>query len=170
MEFVTEVNLALLILRIGLGLTMAAHGYGKFFTGGRIAGTAGWFDSMGMRPGRVHALLAASGEVAAGLFFAAGLLTSFAALGFVGLMAVAWYTVHRDSGFFIIKEGWEYVFVLGLVASMVAMIGPGEWSLDAALGIDDDLDGWVGLIISAGGGLLAAAGLLGAFYRPPAES
>ena len=170
MEFTTEINVALLILRVAIGLTMAAHGYGKFFTGGRIAGTAGWFDSMGMRPGRIHALLAAGGEVLAGLCLALGLLTSFAALGFVGLMAVAFWTVHRDSGFFIIKEGWEYVFVLGIVAVGIAMIGPGELSLDNAIGLADDLDGWVGLVISAGGGLAAAAGLLGAFYRPPAAS
>lgn len=169
-EFTTEINLALLALRVAIGLTMAAHGYGKFFTGGRIAGTAGWFDSMGMRPGKVHAVLAASGEVVAGLFLALGLLTSFAALGFVGLMTVAWYTVHRDSGFFIIKEGWEYVFVLAAIAVAIAMIGPGQWSLDDAFGIADDLDGWPGLAISALGGMGAAGGLLAAFYRPPAKS
>ena len=56
-----EYNLALLIIRVALGATMAAHGYAKFFKGGRINGTAGWFDSMGMRPGRVHARLAAGG-------------------------------------------------------------------------------------------------------------
>lgn len=165
-----EYNLALLIIRVAIGLTMAAHGYGKFFTGGRIAGTAGWFDSMGMRPGRVHALLAASGEVAAGLCMALGLLTSFAALGFVGLMVVAYWTVHKANGFFIIKEGWEYVFILAIIAVVVAMLGPGEWSVDNGLGIADDLDGYVGLLISAGGGIAAAAGLLGAFYRPGSTS
>jgi len=163
----TEIDLALLIVRVGIGLTMAAHGWAKFFTGGRIAGTAGWFDSMGMRPGRVHAVLAAGGEIAAGVCMALGLLTSFAALGFVGLMTVAWWTVHRDKGFFIIKEGWEYVFILALIAIVVAMIGPGDWSLDEALGIRDDLDGYVGLLISAVGGLAAAGALLGAFSRPP---
>jgi len=162
-----EVDLALLIVRIGIGLTLAAHGWAKFFTGGRIAGTAGWFDSMGMRPGKVHAVLAAGGEIAAGVFMALGLLTSFAALGFVGLMTVAWWTVHRDSGFFIIKEGWEYVFILALVAVTVAMIGPGDWSLDAAIGLADNFDGYVGLLISALGGVVAAAALLAAFFRPP---
>jgi putative oxidoreductase len=49
------------------------------------------------------------------------------------------------------------------------MIGPGQWSLDDKLGIADDLDGWTGLLISAGGGLLAAIGLLAVFYRPPAK-
>lgn len=165
-----EYNLAMLIIRVVAGLTMAAHGYGKFFTGGRIAGTAGWFDSMGMRPGRVHALLAASGEVAAGLALALGLFTSFACLGFVGLMTVAAVTVHAKNGFFILKEGVEYVLMLAVVAVTIAMLGPGEWSIDNGLGIADDLDGYTGLLISAGGGLAAAGALLGAFYRPPKDA
>ena len=119
---------------------------------------------MGMRPGRLHAVLAA------GLALAAGLLTSFAALGFVGLMTVAWYTVHRDNGFMILAEGWEYVFVLGAMAVVVAMLGPGEWSIDHAIGIDDDLDGFAGLAISALGGGAAGGGLLAGFYRPPPTS
>lgn len=47
------------------------------------------------------------------------------------------------------------------------MIGPGDWSLDEALGLSDTFDGYVGLLISAGGGLIAAGALLAAFFRPP---
>lgn len=162
-----EFNLALLIVRVAVGVTMAMHGINK--VKGGLDGVAGWFDSMGMRPGRLHARFAAYGEIAAGLCLAAGLLTSFAALGFVGLMAVAAYTVHLDKGFFILDEGWEYVFVLGVVAVTIAMLGPGEWSVDEALGIVDDFDGYVGLAISAGGGLAAAALLLAVCYRPPRD-
>ncbi|MEM7284871.1 MAG: DoxX family protein [Actinomycetota bacterium] len=165
-----EYNLALLIIRVALGLTMATHGYAKFFKGGRIDGTAGWFDSMGMRPGKVHARLAAGGEIASGLCLAVGFLTTFAALGFVGLMTVAYWTVHKANGFMILNEGWEYVFVLAVAAVTVAMLGPLEWSIDNAIGWDDELDGYTGLIISAGGGVAAAAALMGAFYRPPAQS
>lgn len=163
-----EVNLALLIIRVAIGLTMAAHGANKVKSG--LAGTAGWFESIGMKPGMLHARAAAGGEIASGLCLALGLLTSFAALGFVGLMAVAAYTVHLKQGFFIIKEGWEYTFVLAVVAVTIAMLGPGEWSLDHAIGIDTDLDGYVGLAISAGGGLVAAAALLAVFFRPPASA
>lgn len=162
-----EFNLALLLLRVGAGVTLAAHGYAKFFKGGKIEGTARWFDSMGMRPGKLNAYAAASGEMAAGLCLAVGLLTSFAGLGFVGLMTVAAVTTHKKNGFFILKEGWEYVFILGLIGVTVAMLGPGEWSIDDALGIADDLDGYVGLAISAGGGVAAALALLAAVYRPP---
>ncbi len=160
-----EANLAMLILRLAAGLTLAAHGFNKFRGG--LAGVASWFDSIGMRPGRLHATFAAAGEVAAGLFLAAGVLTSFAALGFVGLMTVAAYTVHIRNGFFILDEGWEYVFVLAVIAVTIAILGPGAWSVDDALGIADDLDGYAGLSIAAGGGVAAAAILLAVAYRPP---
>ena len=163
-------NSALLILRVMLGLTIAAHGYGKFFTGGRIPGTAGWFDSMGMKPGKVHALMAASTEVGAGLLLAAGLLTSLAAGAIVGLMVVAGYTVHRNNGFFIVKSGWEYNFVLAVVAVAIAIAGPGQWSLDDKLDLATKLDGLVGFLLSAVLGVVAGVGLLAAFYRPPAEA
>ena len=162
-------NFALLLLRVSFGLTMAAHGYAKVFQGGKLAGTAGWFDSMGMKPGKVHARLAAGTEILAGLGLAAGLLTTFSAAGFVALMIVAGWTVHRDNGFFIVKSGWEYNFILAVAAIGFAMLGPGEWSLDDAFGIADDLDEWVGLAIAAGGGTLAGIGQLALFYRPPAD-
>ncbi len=161
-----EINTALLVLRVVLGVTIAAHGYGKFFQGARIPGTAGWFDSMGMRPGKVHAVLAAGTEVGTGVLLSLGLLTSFGAAGLVGLMVVAGWTVHRHNGFFIIKEGWEYVFFLAVAAIVVAMLGPGDWSVDAALEIDTDLDGWTGLAIAGGLGVASGVGLMAAFYRP----
>ena len=160
-------NLAMLILRVGIGLTFAAHGYGKIFQGGRIPGTAGWFDSMGMKPGKLHAWMAALTEIGAGLLLALGLFTPLAAAGMVGVMVVAAWTVHRHNGFMIVREGWEYTFVLAVVAACVATLGPMEWSVDNALGIDDDLDGYIGLAIGAGGGVLAGVMQLLVFYRPP---
>ena len=158
---------ALLLLRVVVGLTLAAHGYNKFFGGGRIAGTGRWFESIGMRPGRRHAVLAAAGEIGAGLALAAGFLTAPAAAGFVGLMAVAFWVAHRGKGFFVMNDGWEYTAVLATAAAAIAMAGPGDLSVDGVIGIADVLDGWAGLAISAGGGLVAAALLLAVFYRPP---
>lgn len=163
----TETNLALLVIRVAVGATLAAHGVAKIRGG--LDGVASWFDGMGMRPGWLHARFAAFGEIAAGACLALGFLTSFAGLGFVGLMTVAALTDHRDKGFFILRQGWEYVFVLAVVGVTIATLGPGAWSLDRALGVDGDLDGYVGLAISAGGGLAAAASVLALFYRPPAD-
>ncbi len=165
-----SVDVALLVLRVALGLTFAAHGYGKFFKGGKIAGTAGWFDSMGMRPGKVHALLAASTEVGAGLALAAGLLTSLSAAAFISLMIVAGWTVHRNNGFFIVSSGWEYNFVLAIVPLCLAGIGPGKFSFDRVLEIDGKLDGYTGMAIAAIVGVASAVGLLAACYRPPKSS
>lgn len=164
-----DANLPVLLLRVAVGVTLSLHGYQKFFKGGRIPGTAGWFDSMGMRPGKTHAVMAATTEIAAGLGFAVGLLTTFAAAGFVGLMLVAGWTVHRGK-FFIVANGWEYNFILAVVAVCVAGMGPGQWSLDRALGIDQKFDGVVGLLIAGVGGAAAGIGLLLAAYRPPASS
>ncbi|MFN8049904.1 MAG: DoxX family protein [Acidimicrobiales bacterium] len=165
----TSQHTALLIIRVCLGSMMFAHGYNKFFRGGRLKGTAGWFDSIGMRPGNVHALLAASTEVGTGVLFAAGLLTPLAAAGMVGVMFVAAWT-HRENGFFIVKDGWEYNFIISVVAVGVATLGAGRYSLDHVFDIEANLAGWRGLAISGGVGLASGAGLLAAFYRPPAKA
>jgi putative oxidoreductase len=159
----------MLILRLVLGLTMAAHGYNKFFGPGGIDGTAGWFESIGMRPGAFHARLAAGTEVAAGLSLAFGLLTPIAAAGFVALMLVAAWTVHRGNGFFITKEGWEYNLVLGAAAVAVA-VSPGRLSLDHLLFTGTRfahlLQGWSGLFIALGLGLAGGIGQVVLFFRP----
>ena len=159
-------DLVLLAVRIAAGVTLALHGYQKFFMGGRIPGTARWFESLGMRPGRLHALTAACTEIACGLGFAVGLLTPFTAAGFVGLMFVAYYT-HRGA-FFVFKDGWEYNLILALLAVLIATIGPGRWSLDHALDLTDDLSGTTGLLISLIG-LVAAIALLAVFWKEPVK-
>ncbi|MGI8757068.1 MAG: DoxX family protein [Acidimicrobiales bacterium] len=161
----------LLLLRVVVGLTLAAHGLNKFFGGGKIAGTARWFDFMGMKPnGRVHALAAACTETGAGLLFAVGLLTPFAAAGFVGLMIVAAWTVHRVNGFFVVKEGWEYNLILATVPVGVAATGPGRFSLDWALDLQWVFHPKVAAPIAVGLGVVAGVGLLAACYRPPAPT
>ena len=166
----TYYDVGLLILRLVLGLTLAAHGLNKFFGGGRIPGTARWFESIGMKPGRFHATVAATTETAAGLGLAAGLLTPIPAAGFVSLMLVAAWTVHRPNGFFIVKEGWEYNLVLAACAVAVATLGPGRLSLDYLIfGPNYWLSGWSGLLLSAGLGLAGAIGQLLIFYRQPVK-
>jgi putative oxidoreductase len=166
----TPYDVGLLILRLVLGLTLAAHGLNKFFGGGRIPGTARWFASIGMKPGTFHAVVAASTETTAGLGLAAGLLTPIPAAGFVSLMLVAAWTVHRHNGFFIVKEGWEYNLVLAVSAVVVATLGPGKLSLDYLIFGDNLwLTGWKGLLLAVGLGLAGAIGQLLIFYRPPVK-
>jgi putative oxidoreductase len=161
------VNLALLIMRVTLGGIMLAHGINHIIGGGKIAGTAGWFQSLGMKPGILHAWLASLTEIGAGVLLLAGLLTPLAAAGVIGVMVVALITNHITNGFFIFKpgEGWEYVGSLTAFAFAMALLGPGEWSLDEAADLTD-LAGWSGLLIAAVAGVGGALVLLAIFWRP----
>lgn len=167
-------DLLMLFLRVVVGPTIFLHGYNKFFGGGRIPGTARWFDSMGMKPnGKVHALAAATTETVSGVLITIGLLTPLAAAGVIGIMTVAAITTHRHA-FFIIREGFEYVMILGLMAFTLSAFGPGKWSVDHAIGLTKGLgtyldSGVIGtivpLVLGLGSGLL----LLALCYRPPAK-
>jgi putative oxidoreductase len=165
-------NLAMLLFRCGLGAVMIAHGYNHIYGGGKIEGTAAWFGSMGMRPPLLQAWLASITELGAGALLVLGLLTPFGGAGIVGVMVVAWAINHRGNGFFIFRpgEGWEYVMTLAICGIAVGTIGPGEWSLDEAFGLDDDLVGVPGLLIAAVAGGGGAAALLAACWRKPASS
>src|SRR3954451_16814054 len=85
-------GLALLIMRLSLGITVIAHGYRHIFGGGKIKGTAGWFESLGMKPGILHAWLASLTELAAGAMLVAGLLTPVAAAAVLATLLVALIT------------------------------------------------------------------------------
>ena len=161
-------SFALLVLRVALGAVLVAHGVNHVVGGGRITGTARWFQGLGMRPGIVHAWLASVTEVVAGLLLVVGLVTPLAAAGLIGVMVVAWVTNHRGNGFFIFRpgEGWEYVMVLAACGAAIATLGAGDWSLDAVLGTFDE-PSWANLALGAGLGVGGAALLLATSWRPP---
>ncbi len=161
------VNAGLLILRVIVGIVMLAHGYNHVFRGGKIAGTGRWFESLGMKPGKLHAWLASLTELAVGPMLIFGFLTPLAAAGVVGVMLVALITNHLKNGFFIFRpgEGYEYVLTLACVGLSIGAIGAGEWSIDDA--IDLDWTGWTGLAITAVAGIGGALLLLAVFWRPP---
>jgi putative oxidoreductase len=164
----SSVDFALLIARIAVGAVFIAHGVNHIIGGGKIAGTARWFEGLGMRPGIVHAWFASLTEIVAGTFMVVGLLTPLACAGIVGVMLVAWITNHRGNGFFIFRpgEGWEYVMVLTAMGVALGTLGPGSWSIDGHVHALRSLWGWPGFAISAGGGAAATALLLATCWRP----
>ncbi|CAJ59379.1 MULTISPECIES: DoxX family protein [Frankia] len=169
----TSPDTAALVLRVIVGLTLVAHGYNHVWGPGGIKGTAGWFQSMGLRPGIVHAWTSGLVELAAGFGLVFGFLTPFSAGGIIGTMVVAGITAHRTNGFFIFKpgQGYEYVLMIAAVCAAIGILGPGKASLDHAIGIE--LDGWAGGLIAILLGVGGAALLLVTAWRPerkPAES
>jgi putative oxidoreductase len=161
-----QLNLGLLILRLAVGGTMIAHGYNHVWRGGKIAGTGRWFESLGMKPGKLHAWLASGTELAAGAALVVGLLTPLAAGACAGVMLVAWITNHLKNGFFIFRpgEGYEYVMNLFLVSLAIGALGAGEWSIDDA--IDFQPSGWWGFGLAVLVGVGGALSLLAFFWRP----
>ncbi len=168
----SHMNLVLAVLRVGLGVCIALHGYNKMRNG--IGGTARWFESIGMRPGKLNAMLAAGTEIGGGALFALGLFTPVAAAAIIGLMVVAYWVAHKNNGFFIFNkdQGWEYVFVIGIAALAVGGIGPGEWSVDHLLGFGELglYSSWWGVAITLIGGVGGALAQLATFYRPPVKT
>ena len=129
-------DLGLLALRLGLGGTLAAHGTQKlfgWFGGHGLEGTGAFFESIGFTPGRPNAILAGLGEAGGGVLLALGLATPAGGAAAAGTMAVA-ATMHKDKGFFAQDGGYEYPLMLGVAAAALALGGPGQLSLDAALG------------------------------------
>jgi putative oxidoreductase len=164
-----QFDLGLLVLRLVFGLFLAYHGYNKVASG--IRGTERWFRSIGMKWPDVQARLAATTEIGAGVMLAAGLLTPLAAAGVIGVMTVAIVVAHWKVGFFIFKpdQGWEYCASIAVTALVIAMVGPGRWSLDRALGITW-FDGWTGAIVAAVLGVGGAVAQLQLSYRPKAAA
>lgn len=132
----TLASLGLLLIRIVLGLTFAAHGTQKlfgWFGGHGLKGTGGFFESINVKPGVMMALLAGLGELFGGLLFAVGFLTPVGALLIVLTMVVAIVKVHGPNGYWATQNGYEYNFLLIIVAIGVAFTGAGSYSLDSLI-------------------------------------
>jgi len=161
-------DFALLIVRLILGATMIAHGLNHWIGGGRIAGTAGWFEGLGLRHGRLQAWASVVTEIGAGALLIVGLLTPLACAAVVSVMSVAGILAHRQNGFFVFKDGYEYVLVLGVVALAVAITGPGAASLDGAF--DIVVAEWTGGAVALSVALVGTLGLLVTTWRPLAST
>jgi len=155
-------DLGLLLLRLTVGLTLAAHGAQKlfgWFGGYGLDGTGQFLAMLGFQPGRRHALMAGLTEAVGGLLLAIGLLTPIAAAIILSVMVVAGVSVHADKGFFAAAGGYEYPLVLGLAGLTVAFTGPGALSIDALAGLATSGVAWgmAALVVGAGGATVELA-------------
>jgi putative oxidoreductase len=152
----SPMSTGLLILRIVVGLLLAAHGSQKlfgWFGGYGIAGTGGWLESIGFRPGKAMAVVTGLAETAGGLALVVGLLTPLAAAVVVGTMTVAAWS-HAASGLWATNGGYELPLVYAVVGAALAFTGAGDYSLDNALGLSFGTAYAVGAVVL---GLVAAA-------------
>ncbi|MGH7578895.1 MAG: DoxX family protein [Gemmatimonadales bacterium] len=132
------VSAGLLVGRLVLGFLIAAHGAQKlfgWFGGHGLAGTGGFFESLGFRPGRAFAVAAASAEFGGGLLVALGFLGPVGPALVLSVMLVAALTVHWRHGLFAMSNGIEVPLLYAAGAVALALTGPGAWSLDAVLGL-----------------------------------
>src|ERR1700688_1208824 len=130
--------LGLLILRLGIGLILAAHGAQKLFGVWGGPGMAKWTESvqkLRIRPAQPWAWVAALSEFGGGLLLAVGLLSPLGGLAIIGAMLVAVATVHLAKGFWASKGGFEFNLSLIVGAAALAFTGPGPDSLDGARGL-----------------------------------
>lgn len=130
-------SIGLLIIRIVVGATVAAHGAQKLFGafgGHGIDGTAGFLDRLGFSKPRPYAYLLGLSELIGGLSLAAGLLTPIGSAALMGTMTAAALVVHAPNGFFATDDGYELPAIIGAGAAGIAFTGPGAWSVDHAMG------------------------------------
>src|SRR5436305_46256 len=131
-----------------LGLTMVRGVIGGLFVGHGTQKLFGWFgghgpeatgqffESLGLRPGERHARAAGAAEAGGGALLAAGLFTPAAAAALIGTMTTAIRKVHLKNGPWVTNSGYEYNLVLIAALFALADLGPGDLSLDHALGIE----------------------------------
>ena len=121
------------ILRVGVGLILAVHGYGKI---GRTAGPAQLLAKMPEAAivGAELTFVLMVTEFIGGLCIAAGLATRFFAAAAAIEMAVLTFYIYWGNGFGWLSRGYEYVLLWGLMLFAIALRGGGPWSLDRAIG------------------------------------
>jgi putative oxidoreductase len=151
-------GLGKLVLRATIGGYFVGHGMQKlagWFGGGGPEGTGEHFEQIGLRPGRENALLAGASETGGGLLLALGLFTPAAVSMLTGVMTNAIRHVHWQNGLWVTEGGIEYPTVILAALAALGDEGPGELSLDDALGIRIR-----GPVVTAAAMALGAAGAI----------
>jgi putative oxidoreductase len=162
-------SIGLLLVRVVIGLIMAAHGAQKllgWFGGYGLRGTGQFFEQIGFKPGPAFAAAASISEIVSGLLVALGFLGPIGPALMISVMIVAAMTVHWEHGLFAANNGIELPLLYGITAFGLALTGFGQYSLDNWLGIAGHLpltDTWIALAIGIAGGF----GNLALRRRPP---
>jgi putative oxidoreductase len=166
---VDALNFALLLSRVWIAIMIFAHGWRHVKSIQSGPGMANWFESLGLKPGKLHAYAVTLTEVGIPFLLLFGLLTPFAYAGVCALMIVAWLTNHLRNGFFLntSTEGYEYVATVAFVSLTLGTLGAGDWSLDNAFDIFGFDKFGTNLAISLIVGVGGALAFLAIFWRPP---
>jgi putative oxidoreductase len=165
-----DLALPLLFIRLVIGLAMAAHGAQKlfgWFGGYGLAGTGGFLESLGFKPGKLFAFAAGLAEGLGGLLIALGLGGPVGAALVISAMVVAIVTVHLRNGFFATGNGVELPLLYLLVAAGYAFAGYGALSLDGALGLGGV---WTPVLVWVFVALGVAGGVANLLVRRPAPA
>ncbi|HSO97115.1 MAG TPA: DoxX family protein [Acidimicrobiia bacterium] len=172
MHDIDVTNFALALARVWLGGMIFVHGWRHLHVTRTGPGIANWFESLGLKPGPVHAWNVTLTELGVGAVLILGFLTPISYGGLASLMLVAAITNHRKNGFFINNkpEGWEYVVTVAVLSIALGALGPGSWSLDHAFGFSFPFENGTALLLSALVGLGGTALFLAAFWRPPRDA
>ncbi len=148
-----------LLLRLVVGGFFFGHGTQKlfgWFDGHGLDATAGMFESIGLRPGKRHAVAAGLAEAGGGAGLLLGAATPLSSSVLIATMLTAINRVHLKNGPWVTQQGYEYNLVLIAAAAVLAEVGPGAPSVDAALGIEKSGSQWAALALALGA--LGAAG------------
>ena len=146
-------KLFVLLARVLLGGLFIGHGTQKlfgWFGGHGLEGTSGFFEKLGLRPGRRAAMAAGASETAGGTLLALGLLTPVAQALITGTMVQAIRSVHWPKGIWATNGGWEYNALIIASTFAITDVGPGDWSLDRALGLRLSGPTWALAALAAG--------------------
>jgi len=146
-------NLGRLFLRGVIGPLLVGHGTQKlfgWFGGHGIEGTGGFFESLGLRPGKRHATAAGAAETTGGVLLTLGALTPVATAIISGTMFTAIRKVHLQKGPWVSDGGYEYNLTLIAAVAALAEAGPGRPSVDDALLPGFKGAGWTLAAVAAG--------------------
>jgi len=156
-------SIGLLVVRVVIGLIMAAHGTQKllgWFGGYGLKGTGEFFVQLGFQPGPAFAAAASLSEIVSGVLVALGFLGPIGPALMLSVMIVAAMTVHWEHGLFATNNGIELPLLYGAAAFGLALTGYGEYSLDALLGFAGRWSTsftWIVLALGIAGGFVNLA-------------